>query len=91
MFPKENNVKKHLCSKTAYNMLQRNLSKLGFKENVPFHALRATCIKLCQKAGWTPEQTSKHVGDTIRVIQEHYSTPSIEEMKSVTRSKPILQ
>ena len=88
MFPAAN-PKRHLSSKTAYNILQRNLAKIGV-ESRPFHALRATCIKLCQRAGWSPEQTSRHVGDTIRVIQEHYSTPSLEEMKDVVKQKPLI-
>ena len=88
MFPAAN-PKRHISSRTAYNILHRNLKKAGLPL-IPFHALRATCIKLCQRAGWTPEQTSKHVGDTIRVIQEHYSTPSLEEMKDTVKQRPII-
>ncbi len=76
-------------SKTAYNRLQALCELAGIPKR-PFHALRATCIKFCQQAGWTPEEVSKLTGDTIRVIQEHYSTPSLTEMKETTEEKRIL-
>lgn len=81
--------KGHLSSRAAYDVLQRNLKKAGISPR-PFHALRATCIKLCQRKGWSAEQTSKHVGDTIRVIQEHYSTPSDGEMLETADAKSLL-
>lgn len=82
--------KGHMTGRTAYNVLQKYLAKAGLK-NRPFHSLRATCIKLCQHKGWSIEQTAELVGDTIRVIQEHYTTPSDEEMKKVaTEDKPLL-
>lgn len=80
--------KGHISDRTAYNVLHRACRMSGLKER-PFHSLRATCIKLCQKRGWPPEATAKHVGDTIRVIQEHYSTPSDGEMMDVSNQKPI--
>lgn len=80
----------HLTGRTAYNIFHRYLAKTDLRMR-PFHALRATCIKMCQHKGWTMEQTAEHVGDTIRVIQEHYTTPSEEEMvKVATEDKPIL-
>ena len=82
-------IKRHLCSKTAYNYLNRLLKKAGLPQR-PFHALRATCIKLCQSKGWSAEQTAKHVGDTIRTIQQHYSTPSAEEMKKIAEENSLL-
>lgn len=89
LFPARLKTAKHISSRTAYNILQRNLKLAGIPSK-PFHALRATCIKLCQRAGWSPEQVSKLTGDTIRVIQEHYLTPSTEEMKQVTEEKSII-
>lgn len=56
----------------------------------PFHALRATCVKFCQMAGWKPEEVSKLTGDSIRVIQEHYSTPSDGDMRDAIQKKPII-
>lgn len=88
MFPAKD-PRRHISSKTAYNLLQKYLHKIGV-ENRPFHALRSTCIKLCQYRGWSIEQTAKHVGDSIRVIQEHYLTPGQEEMKQVAEQKPLL-
>ena len=74
--------------RTAHRKLQAYCDKARIPRR-PFHALRATCIKFCQAAG-APEQVSRLTGDTIAVIQEHYSTPTNAEMQSVVQDKPIL-
>lgn len=84
-----NYEKAHVSDRQAYDMFNEHLIKCGIRPR-PFHALRATCIKLCEKAGWTSTETAELVGDTVRVIQEHYSTPSDEQMASVATSKPIV-
>jgi integrase len=89
LFP-TSNPKNHISSKTAYNILQRHLVKIGVPTPWPFHSLRSTCVKLCQKAGWTVEMAAKHIDDSVRVVQEHYATPSQEEMKAAMREKAIL-
>ena len=73
----------------SFHILQRNLRKANIPTR-PFHALRATCIKLHQAAGLTPEQTQRIVNDSLRVIQQHYTTPSDEEMKTVIRGVELL-
>ena len=75
--------------RTAHRKLQMYCDRAGIPRR-PFHALRATCIKFCQAAGWAPEQVSKLTGDTIAVIQEHYSTPTNAEMLAVVQDKPII-
>lgn len=75
--------------RTAYNKLQ-NLCDIAGIPRRPFHALRATCIKRCQKAGWTPEQVVDLTGDTLRVIQEHYAVPSSSEMSELAVQKEIV-
>ena len=75
--------------RTAYRHLNYWCTVANIPER-PFHALRATCIKFCQAAQWTPEQVSELTGDTIAVIQQHYSTPTYDEMRSVTSEKPII-
>lgn len=75
--------------RTAYNRLHALCEKAGIPKR-PFHALRATCIKLSQAAGWRPEETARLVDDTIEVIQAHYSTPSESEMRQAAREKSIL-
>lgn len=75
--------------RTAYNRFQSLCDRAGVPGR-PIHALRATCVKFCQAAGWTPEQVSKLTGDTIRVIQLHYATPSAGEMADVAREKEII-
>jgi len=75
--------------RTAYRRLHRYCDKADIPRR-PFHALRGTCIKFCQAAGWTPEQVSKLTGDTIQVIQAHYATPSTSEMQEVAESKAFI-
>lgn len=65
--------------RTAWRRLQILCERAGIPKR-PFHALRATCIKFKQSEGWPVEATAKLVDDTIRVVQEHYSTPSDAEM-----------
>lgn len=74
---------------TGYRRLQQYCEKAGVAKR-PIHALRATCAKFCNAAGWSDEQISALTGDTIAVIQEHYMTPSTDEMKEVTELKPII-
>lgn len=77
------------CGRTAYNKLQ-NLCDVAQIRRRPFHALRATCVKRCQAAGWTPEQVCELTGDSLRVIQEHYATPSSSEMQEVAKAREII-
>ncbi len=79
----------HRSGRWAYDAFQQALDSAGL-ERRPFHALRATCVKLCQRRGWTQEQTAKLTGDSVRVIQLHYSTPSRDEMAQVAQEKPLL-
>lgn len=75
--------------RTCHRRLQEYCEKAGIEKR-PFHALRATCVKFCQKNNWTVEQVSKLTGDTIAVIQQHYSTPSNSEMQEVVENKAII-
>ena len=88
LFPSPLGVKKPISSRTAYNVLQRNLKRAGLRLR-PFHALRATCIKLLQKRGWTIEQVMEQTGDSFRTIKEHYETPSDDEMAESAKEKSI--
>lgn len=88
LFPSSHNSKKHISSKTAWNTLARYLIKANLPQR-PFHALRATCIKLCQRKGWSIEQVMKLTNDTFRTIKEHYDIPGEEEMLEVAKSKPL--
>lgn len=75
--------------RTAYNHLNYWCKIAGIDER-PFHALRATCVKFCQRAGWSAEQVSQLTGDTIAVIQQHYATPTNDEMRNVINNKQII-
>jgi len=79
----------HISSRYAYDVLQRCLKRAGLPSR-PFHALRATCVKMCQKRGWSPEQSAKLLGDRVSTIQQHYTTPSDEEMKEVMKEKGVI-
>jgi integrase len=87
--PKNQKYLFDFCGRTAYNKLQELCDTAKIRRR-PFHALRATCVKRCQAAGWTVEQVCDLTGDTIRVIQEHYATPSNDEMSAVARNKEIV-
>jgi integrase len=87
--PKDQKMLFGFSERTAYNKLQ-NLCDIAGIPRRPFHALRATCIKRCQKAGWTPEQVVDLTGDTLRVIQEHYAVPGTSEMVEVALTKEIV-
>lgn len=72
--------------RTAHRRLNSLCDRAGIPRR-PFHALRATCIKFKQADGWPVEATAKLVGDTIAVVQEHYSTPSDAELSELMRDK----
>jgi integrase len=75
---------RQLCN-WFYEMLQNaNISKRGI------HSLRGTCVKLCQKQGWSIEQTAKLINDRVSTVQEHYSVPSASELADCMRTKNII-
>lgn len=88
LFPSTHNKRKHISSKTAWNTLNRYLIEAKLPQR-PFHALRATCIKLCQRKGWSIEQVMKLTNDTFRTIKEHYDIPGEEEMLDVAKRNPL--
>lgn len=88
LFPSSHDKRKHISSKTAWNTLNKYLLKAKLPQR-PFHALRATCIKLCQRKGWSIEQVMKLTNDTFRTIKEHYDVPGEEEMREVAERNPL--
>lgn len=80
LFPSSQSVTGHISSRTAWNWFHEALSEAGLKPR-PFHALRASCIKMCQALGWSVEETMEQVGATWETIQTHYTTPSDAEME----------
>lgn len=79
----------HLSGRAAWDVLDRSLRSAGLPPR-PFHALRATCVKVAQARGWTTEQIASLTGDSVAVIQRHYSVPSRDEMRDVARDRPLL-
>ncbi len=85
--PKEQQKRRYLfdfVGRTAYRHFNHWCEVAGIPQR-PFHSLRATCIKFAHANGWTDEQIAKLTGDKISTIQEHYMTPSVDEMREVTR------
>lgn len=81
----------HLSSKQAYNIFNKGMRDAKLTDKPwPFHSLRATCIKNCQKLGWTPLMTANHVNDRLSTIEEHYAVPSMSERQEAARDKPII-
>lgn len=80
--------KSHVSGRHLYNVLNRQLESIGL-ERRPFHALRASCYKLCQKAGWSTRKACELLGDTMAVAELHYNAPSTEEMHAIATEKPL--
>ncbi len=58
--------------------------------NRPIHAFRATAIKWMQQAGYSDPQIMAITGDTLAVIQQHYMTPSMDELRAAVKGKAII-
>lgn len=89
LFPSPHDPARHLSGRAAYDRFQKWLRNAELKER-PFHALRATCIKLSQRKGWTIDETMRLTGDTWRVISEHYATPTPAEMERAAKEKALI-
>lgn len=79
----------HLSGRAAWDVLDRSLRAASLAPR-PFHSLRATCVKVAQARGWTAEQIASLTGDSVAVIQQHYSVPSRDEMRQVVQDRPII-
>lgn len=90
LFPSSHNPEKHISSKTAWNTLNKYLLKANLPQR-PFHALHATCIKLCQKKGWHIEQVMKLTNESFRNIKVYYDVPGEEEMLEIAKCKPLFE
>jgi integrase len=88
VFPSPRKANAHISSRHAYDVLQGALQIAGLRQR-PFHALRATCVKVLQKRGWSIEQVMEQTGDSFDTIKEHYDTPTEEEMREAARTKGL--
>jgi integrase len=79
-------------SRQAYNRFNRAVKIAGIRprENVPFHAMRATAVKFMQAMGWSIEMISEITGDSIRTLQMHYSVPSRSELAEAAKEKEVV-
>ena len=67
--------------RTAYNKLQRAVSRAGIKKSLRFHDLRRTFVKTAKKQGLSPKAVAQITGDTLAVIQEHYENMDADELR----------
>lgn len=80
---------KHISDRHVYDIYNEHLELIGI-ERRPFHSLRATCIKMCDEAGWEAYETAELVGDKVATILEHYMTPSKSQMSEIADNKQIM-
>ncbi len=80
---------RHVSSRHAYNVFNNHLEMAGITKR-PFHSLRATAYKLAQARGWTPRMAAELLGDSMRVAEEHYAAPSVDEMRDAAKAMPLL-
>jgi integrase len=78
----------HISSRHVYDVLNEHLEAVGLGRR-PFHALRATCYKMCQEAGWTQRKACELIGDSLMVAELHYNAPSDEEMRGIAKEKQL--
>lgn len=79
----------HLSGFAAWTILRRWTTAAGLP-NRPFHALRATCYKLCKARGWSVAQAAALIGDTVHTAEEVYGVATPGELKEAARDRPIL-
>jgi integrase len=70
---------------TAWRHLQEICKVAGIpipqgRTGRPFHALRGTCVKLRQKAGWSLNEVAALIGDEPATVALHYATVSPSEL-----------
>lgn len=58
--------------------------------NRPIHAFRATAIKFMNESDFSDPQIMAITGDTLQVIQQHYLTPSMDELRNAVKGKKII-
>lgn len=82
----------HISDRQAYDILNEAIKRCKFKDvkSIPFHALRATCVKQCLRSGWSWEAISELTGDIITTLQYHYAVPSKGEMDKLAKERPII-
>jgi integrase len=87
--PKQQKYLFEFNDKTCWNKLNR-LCDIASIPRRPFHALRGTGIKRCQRAGWTLEQVCALCDDKLATVAEYYLVPSQSEMQEITTNKETI-
>ncbi len=70
-----------ISGRTAYNRLQKYLTKAGITKHLSFHDLRRTFIKTAKKKGIDIKAVSQITGDSFKTIQDHYENLDMDELR----------
>ncbi len=89
LFPSPRLAGKHQTGRFAWNVWNRWLRRVGLAPR-PFHATRATAYKLAKARGWPAELAAAILGDTVRVAEAYYGTPTPGELMQIARERPLL-
>jgi integrase len=89
LFPSPRKGGKHETGRFAWTILNRWLERVGL-ERRPFHSLRATAYKLAKAKGWSVSMAAAILGDTTRIAEAYYGTPTPGELDELMREKPLL-
>jgi integrase len=89
LFPSPRLRGRHQTGRFAWNIWNRWLRRAGLSPR-PFHATRATAYKLAKFRGWPVELAAAILGDTVRVAEAYYGTPTPGELAQIARERPLL-
>ena len=89
LFPSPRKSGAHQTGRFAWNIWNKWLRRAGLDQR-PFHATRATAYKLAKAKGWPVELAAAILGDTVRVAEAYYGTPTPGELAQIARERPLL-
>ncbi len=89
LFPSPRKPGAHQTGRFAWNIWNKWLRRAGLDQR-PFHATRATAYKLAKAKGWPVELAAAILGDTVRVAEAYYGTPTPGELAQIARERPLL-
>lgn len=89
LFPSPRRKGEHQTGRFAWTILNRWLDRAGLPRP-PFHALRGTAYKLAKSKGWPVSLAAAILGDTTRVAEAFYGTPTPGELDELMRQRPLL-
>ena len=67
--------------KTAYNKLQRTLTRAGITKTISFHDLRRSLMKTGKRKGLDQKAICQITGDSMRTVEQFYQNFDMDELK----------